>query len=55
MSRFEKLAFYLALLASAGPALAGPATAPAPMAGAGIGAVALLGLGYRLLRSRIGR
>jgi hypothetical protein len=28
---------------------------PAPVAGIGIGAVALIGFGYRALKSRIGR
>jgi hypothetical protein len=54
MSRIEKLAFGMILLGSAAPAFAGRA-APAPIAGAGIGAVLLVGFGYRALKSRIGR
>jgi hypothetical protein len=54
MSRIEKLVFGLALLSSAAPAFAGR-LAPAPVAGAGIGAVLLIGMGYRALKSRIGR
>jgi hypothetical protein len=46
----------MVLLAAADPALAGrlPPT-PAPIAGIGIGAVALIGLGYRALKGRIHR
>jgi hypothetical protein len=41
---------------TAAPAFAGGAVAtPAPLAGVGIGAVALLGLGYRALKKRIER
>jgi hypothetical protein len=54
MSRIEKLIFGMALLASAAPALAGRVT-PAPVAGAGIGAILLIGVGYRAIKSRIGR
>lgn len=54
MSRIEKLVFGLALLGSAAPAFAGK-IAPAPVAGVGIGAVLLLGVGYRALKSRIHR
>lgn len=37
------------------PAMATPAAAPAPIAGIGLGAFALVGLGYRGLKRRIGR
>ena len=37
------------------PAFAGTPVVPAPVAGIGIGAVLLLGLGYRALRRRIDR
>jgi hypothetical protein len=37
------------------PAFAGTVTSPAPVAGIGIGAVALVGLGYRALRRRFDR
>ena len=54
MNRIEKLTLALALLAAADPALAGIVVrTPAPIAGVGIGAVALIGLGYRALKSRI--
>jgi hypothetical protein len=52
MSRIEKIVFGLALLGAASPAFA-TAVAPAPIAGVGIGAVVLLGIGYRALKSRI--
>lgn len=55
MKNVEKFAFALALLAIADPVLAGPVSTPAPVAGAGLGAVALIGLGYRALKSRIER
>jgi len=46
----------VALLAAtmASPAFAGVNPAPAPVAGVGIGAVLLVGLGYRALRRRRG-
>lgn len=54
MKHLEKIAFAGALLALADPALAGIVErTPAPIAGIGIGAVALIGLGYRALKSRI--
>lgn len=40
------------VVAFAAPALAGQ-IAPAPVAGVGIGALIILGLGYRALRKRI--
>jgi hypothetical protein len=54
MSRIEKFVLTTALLGTASPAFAG-LTVPAPVAGVGIGAVLLIGLGYRALKSRIGR
>jgi len=54
MSRIENLAFGLVMLAAAAPAFAGRVV-PAPIAGVGIGAVFLVGVGYRALKSRIGR
>lgn len=54
MRHIEKIVFAGALLALADPALAGQLRqTPAPIAGLGIGAVALIGLGYRALKSRI--
>lgn len=54
MNRLEKLALATAFVAMADPVLAGTtAQTPAPIAGIGIGAVALIGLGYRALKSRI--
>ena len=57
MSRIEKIVFGLAMLGAASPALAVAVdqNAPAPVVGAGIGAVLLIGAGYRALKSRIGR
>jgi hypothetical protein len=56
MNRIEKILLALAFLAAADPALAGiTPTTPAPIAGIGIGAIALIGLGYRALKSRIDR
>jgi hypothetical protein len=56
MNRTEKVAWAVALLAAADPVLAGPiAQTPAPVAGVGIGAIALIGFGYRALKSRINR
>ena len=52
MSRIEKIVFGLALLGSASPAFAGQPV-PAPIAGVGIGAVVLVGMGYRALKRRI--
>ena len=54
MRRLENLTFGLALLACASPAFAGQPV-PAPIAGIGIGAVVLVGIGYRALKSRINR
>jgi hypothetical protein len=55
MNRIEKIAFGSALAALASPAFAGLAPTPAPIAGIGIGAVVLVGIGYRALKSRINR
>ena len=56
MSRIEKIVLGGGMLASASPALASTyGYAPAPVAGAGIGAVLLIGAGYRALKGRIGR
>ena len=51
MARLEKVALGIILSAVATPAFAGT-VAPAPVAGVGIGAVLLLGLGYRALKRR---
>ncbi|MEK6541940.1 MAG: hypothetical protein AABZ45_07465 [Pseudomonadota bacterium] len=49
-------AFILSLATlAASPAIAGMAPVPVPLAGVGIGAIIVLGAGYRLLRGRIGR
>jgi len=53
MDRLERIVLGFALLATASPALAGISPTPAPVAGIGIGAVALIGLGYRALKRRI--
>jgi hypothetical protein len=53
MNRVEKIAWALALLAAADPALAAVSPVPAPAIGIGIGAVALIGMGYRALKQRI--
>jgi hypothetical protein len=50
--RLEQLLFGAALLAMASPAFAGRPV-PAPVAGIGIGAVVLIGMGYRALKARI--
>ncbi len=44
-----------ALVAFASPAFAGAPVTPAPIAGVGIGAVALIGMGYRALKRRAKR
>ena len=54
MSRVEKTMLGLVLLSAASPAFAGAAQpVPAPIAGLGIGAVVLVGMGYRALKRRI--
>lgn len=55
MTRSEKIALGIAMAATASPAFAGIQPVPAPIAGVGIGAVLLVGLGYRALKARIGR
>jgi hypothetical protein len=55
MTLTEKFALAATLMIAASPAFAGTRVVPAPIAGAGIGAVLLVGLGYRALKSRIGR
>jgi hypothetical protein len=55
MNRIEKISFALVLLAAADPVFAGQPGAPAPVAGIGIGAVVLIGIGYRALKGRINR
>jgi len=52
MARFETISFAIALAAVSSPAFAGNQGAPAPIAGAGVGAVVLIGLGYRALKRR---
>ena len=52
MRRLETFVIGFALVASASPAFAGQPV-PAPIAGVGIGAVALIGIGYRVLKRRI--
>jgi hypothetical protein len=53
MTRLEKLVLGLALVTTASPAFAGLTPVPAPIAGVGIGAVLLVGIGYRALKRRI--
>jgi hypothetical protein len=53
MNRFEKVSLAIGLLMAASPAIAGVARTPAPVAGIGIGAVVLIGLGYRALKKRL--
>lgn len=53
MKHVEKLVFAGALLALGDPVMAGTTTVPAPIAGVGIGAVVLIGFGYRMLKRRI--
>lgn len=54
MKRIDTIVIGLAMLGAASPAFAVPAV-PAPVAGAGIGAILLIGAGYRAIKSRIGR
>jgi hypothetical protein len=55
MDRIERIGVGLVLLTAASPAFAGDVVAatPAPVVGIGIGAIALIGLGYRALKRRI--
>jgi hypothetical protein len=55
MNRIEKISFGVALAAIASPAFAGVAPVPAPIVGVGIGAIVVIGMGYRALKSRIDR
>jgi hypothetical protein len=56
MNRVEKLSLAIVLASLATPAFAGATVnGPAPVAGIGIAAVALIGLGYRALKRRIDR
>ena len=56
MTRIEKLSFAVVLASLATPAFAGStAPVPGPIAGVGVGAVVLIGIGYKALKSRIGR
>jgi len=52
MNRIETIALGVVLVASASPAFA-TAVVPAPVAGVGIGAVLLIGAGYRAVKARI--
>ena len=53
MTRVESIVLGAALLATASPAFAGLTPTPAPVAGIGIGAVLLIGAGYRAVKARI--
>jgi hypothetical protein len=53
MGRIETVLFGLAVAAVSSPAFAGENPVPAPIAGVGIGAVLLVGVGYRALKARI--
>jgi hypothetical protein len=55
MNRIEKISFGVMLAGLAGPAFASAPAVPAPIAGIGVGAVVLLGLGYRALKGRLSR
>jgi hypothetical protein len=55
MNRIETISLGLVMIGLASPAFAGAAAVPAPIAGVGIGAVVLIGMGYRALKSRISR
>jgi hypothetical protein len=55
MTRIETISFGIALAALATPAIAGVVGAPAPVAGVGLGAVVLIGIGYRALKGRTHR
>jgi len=52
MKRIEAIVFGLTALGISTPAFAGTQV-PAPIAGVGIGAVVLVGIGYRALNARI--
>jgi hypothetical protein len=53
MSGFEKIALCAVLTGLSSPAFAGGTNAvPAPVVGVGVGAVVLIGIGYRALKNR---
>jgi len=52
MRRIETISLGVALAILSSPAVAGAPGAPAPIAGVGVGAVVLIGLGYRALKRR---
>ena len=54
MTRVEQVTLGLAMLCVASPAFASDVV-PAPVAGVGIGAILLVGAGYRALKRRIDR
>lgn len=54
MNRTEQMAVGIAFAVLASPAFAGIAQTPAPIAGIGVGAIVVIGLGYRALKNRIG-
>jgi hypothetical protein len=55
MNRVQNISWAIAMLAAADPAFAGvtPVGVPAPAIGVGIGAVALIGIGYRAFKRRL--
>lgn len=56
MKHLDKIAYAATLLMIAAPAIAGDVRqTPVPIAGAGLAAIALVGIGYRALKSRINR
>ena len=56
MTRIEKIAACVVLASIASPAFATVTyQTPAPVAGIGVGAVLLIGMGYRAIKGRIGR
>ena len=56
LSLFVELVFAVAaMVVVADPAFAIQVATPAPLAGVGVGAMALLGAGYRALKRRIDR
>lgn len=57
MTRIEKIVFGSALVCCASPAFATYAAynTPAPIVGVGMGAVVLVGMGYRAIKGRIGK
>jgi len=55
MRHTETICLGIGMAVISTPAFAGLNPAPAPIAGVGIGAVLLVGIGYRALKSRIRR